>query len=143
MNVTREVILDLLPIYLAGEASPATRALVDEYLAGDPELAERVRVLGAEGFAPRADSALPPELELKALRRIQGRLALQRWLFGFGIMFIAFALSLEMTFNGARLTEFHFVMRDHPLGLGTLLVLGLGCFAAYFALRRREGGSGR
>jgi hypothetical protein len=33
MNVTREVILDLIPIYLANEASPATRALIDERLA--------------------------------------------------------------------------------------------------------------
>jgi hypothetical protein len=44
MNVTREVILDLLPVYLAGEASPATRALIEEYMEQDPELAQRLRV---------------------------------------------------------------------------------------------------
>jgi hypothetical protein len=30
MNIAREVILDLLPAYLSGEASPATRTLVEE-----------------------------------------------------------------------------------------------------------------
>ena len=50
MNVTREVILDLIPLYLAGDASPATRALIDEYLRQDPELAERVRSLSADNL---------------------------------------------------------------------------------------------
>ena len=40
MKVTRNVILDLLPLYLADEVSPETRALVEEYLETDPELAK-------------------------------------------------------------------------------------------------------
>ncbi len=44
MNVTREVILDLLPVYLSGEASPATRALVEEFLQQDAQLAQRIRM---------------------------------------------------------------------------------------------------
>ena len=59
MNVTREVILDLLPVYLAGEASPATRAFVEEYLKQDPELAQRIRLQWAENFAKVAPSATP------------------------------------------------------------------------------------
>jgi len=38
MNVTREVILDLLPVYLAGEASPDTRALIEEFVEQDLSL---------------------------------------------------------------------------------------------------------
>ena len=40
MNVAREVIVDLLPVYLSGEASPATRSLVEEYMKQDAELAQ-------------------------------------------------------------------------------------------------------
>ena len=69
MNVTREVILDLLPVYLAGEASPATRALIEEYMEQDKELAERIRVPWAESFAKITPPALPPSLELRSLRR--------------------------------------------------------------------------
>ena len=40
MTVSREVILDLLPLYLSDEASPDTRALVKEHLDHDPDLAQ-------------------------------------------------------------------------------------------------------
>ncbi|MBN1311731.1 MAG: hypothetical protein JXB30_09945 [Anaerolineae bacterium] len=39
-EITRDVIQDLLPLYLAGEASEDTAALVLEYLKIDPELEE-------------------------------------------------------------------------------------------------------
>ena len=39
MEITRNVILDLLPLYLAGETSVDTAALVENYLKTDPELA--------------------------------------------------------------------------------------------------------
>ena len=40
MEITRNVILDLLPLYLAEEVSEDTRNLVDEYLKSDLELAK-------------------------------------------------------------------------------------------------------
>jgi anti-sigma factor RsiW len=39
MKVTRNVIEDLLPLYLADEVSADTRTLVEEYLETNPELA--------------------------------------------------------------------------------------------------------
>jgi len=39
MTVTRDVILDLLPLYLSEEASSETRRLVKEHLDSDPDLA--------------------------------------------------------------------------------------------------------
>jgi anti-sigma factor RsiW len=39
MEVTRDVILDLLPLYLDGEVSTDTRALVEKFLETDPGLA--------------------------------------------------------------------------------------------------------
>ena len=39
MKITREVIYDLLPGYFAEEVSADTRALIDEFLATDPEFA--------------------------------------------------------------------------------------------------------
>ena len=43
MEITRNVILDLLPLYLAGEVSADTRALIETYLETDPELAKVAR----------------------------------------------------------------------------------------------------
>ena len=42
-EVTNDVILDLLPLYLAGEVSEATAALVREHLEADAELAETAK----------------------------------------------------------------------------------------------------
>jgi hypothetical protein len=54
MNVTREVIRDLWPLFEAGEASPDTRALVKEFLDNDPEFARQLRAQAAEPLPPAA-----------------------------------------------------------------------------------------
>jgi len=137
MNVTREVILDLLPVYLSGEASPATRALVEEYMKQDPDLAQRIRVQWADNFAKAVPSALPPDLELRSLRRTRSLLSWQRWLFGLGIAFSALSLSNEFSFEGGHLKEFHFLLRDYPAEFGICVALGLACWIAYFSIRHR------
>jgi hypothetical protein len=40
MEITRNVILDLMPLYMANEVSADTRALIEKYLETDPELAK-------------------------------------------------------------------------------------------------------
>jgi hypothetical protein len=136
MNVTREVILDLLPVYLAGEASPATRTLVEEYMKQDSDLAQRIRLQWSENFAKVVPSGLPPDLELRSLRRTRTLLGWQRWLFGFGIFFTAISLSNEFSFANGRFKEFHFLLRDYPVQVAICLTLGLACWIAYFSIRR-------
>ena len=137
MNVTREVVLDLLPLYLAGEASPATRVLVEEYLQQDPELARQIRDQWVENFSRIAPSSLPPELELRSLRRARRLVGLQRWLFALGLSLSLTALSGKFSFHGWHLYEAKLLLRDYPAMLGMLLGLGLACLAAYYILRRR------
>jgi hypothetical protein len=43
MEITRNVIIDLLPLYIENEASDDTKKLVREYLEKDPELAEMAK----------------------------------------------------------------------------------------------------
>jgi predicted anti-sigma-YlaC factor YlaD len=137
MNITREVILDLLPVYLAGEASPATRALVEEYLKQDTELAERIRLQWRDSLATAVPSALPPDLELRSLRRTRSLLSWQKWLFGFAIFFTAMSLSSQFSFEGSRLKDFHFLLRDYPIEFGICIALGLACWIGHYAIRRR------
>jgi hypothetical protein len=134
MNVTREVIVDLLPVYLSGEASPATRSLVEEYMKQDAELAQRVRLQWADSFAKLAP---PPELELRSLRRTHHLLALQKWLFGIGIGFFATALSFRFSSVGGHIQGPHFLLLDDPLAFAGCVAPGLACWIAYFIMRRR------
>jgi anti-sigma factor RsiW len=137
MDVPREVILDLLPAYLSGEASPATRTLVEEHMKQDAELAQRVGLLLTDNLAKAAAPVLSPELELRSLRRTQRLLGWQRWLFGLGIFFAAMLLSNEFSFEGGHFKEFHFLLRDYPAEFGVCVVLGLACWIAYLSIRRR------
>jgi len=61
-EVTRNVILDLLPLYVSGEVSTDTAALVREYLDSDSELAEVAKTMAQansnnEVPAPRSKEA--------------------------------------------------------------------------------------
>jgi hypothetical protein len=137
MNVTREVILDLLPVYLSGEASPATSSLVEDYMKQDKDLARQIRERWAENFAKASPSVLPPDLELKSLRRTKNLLGWQRWLFGFGIFFSVIPLSSEMVFAKGRPMEFHFLLYSSPVELSVCLTLAAACWIAYFVLRQQ------
>jgi hypothetical protein len=137
-DVPREVVLDLLPVYASGEASAATRALVEAHLAKDPDLARRLHE--ATGL-PRVTSSLPPELELRALRRTRGALALQRWLFGLAIAFTALTFTTQISFEHHRITRFRPLIFDYPREFGVCLALALGFWVAYHALRGRLRGS--
>ena len=40
MEVTRDIAIDLMPLYQSGEASQDTRAAIEEFLRRDPSLAQ-------------------------------------------------------------------------------------------------------
>ena len=97
MNVTRDVIYDLLPTYFAGDASMDTRSLVEEFFRSDPEfgrMAERFGKLLAErpnGAAIEADRA--KVVFDRARVRVKLRLAATVWALGaaFPLVMAAFA----------------------------------------------------
>ena len=60
MNLSSEVIRDLLPAYVAGEASADTCALVEESLAAHPELKAEAEALGTIPEVIPAGDAPPP-----------------------------------------------------------------------------------
>ena len=71
MKVTRDVILDLWPVYEAGEASADTRALVEQFLAEDPEFARLVREENGSHALSPSQASLPRDHEMETLRRTQ------------------------------------------------------------------------
>lgn len=140
MNVTREVILDLLPVVLSGEASVASRELVEEYLRHDPELAARVRSGGWEGI-PGTAVGPPPEVELRALGRTRRLLQVQKWLFALAWTFTALSLTSAISFDDHRVSRFRFLIVDYPGIFGPCLGVAVGCWIGYALLKRRLRGS--
>jgi hypothetical protein len=85
MKITADVISDLWPLYAAGEATPDSRALVEEFLAENPGAAERLR---RQFDVPVADVAIPPDAEAHALAQTKDRITGGGWLHGVRIVAI-------------------------------------------------------
>jgi len=137
MRVTQDVVMDLLPVYLAGEASPDTRELIEEFMRQDPDVASVVeaqkRELGSQQELLKSDCALSADHELRTLA--QTRLLMQRlkWLMALALMLTAFPFSF--------LSDEHhlifIIVRDQPL-LAIIAWLGaIVLWILYFVARRR------
>jgi hypothetical protein len=85
MEITRNVILDLLPLYLANEVSKDTRAIVEEYLETDPELADIAKQSAAVELPGNIPVPLTEEDKMKAYRK-------SRWLMFLVIVVLAFLM---------------------------------------------------
>jgi hypothetical protein len=91
VNVTRDVINDLWPLYAAGEASTDTRALVEAFLRADPEFAELLHRRDEEGLLGHELPRLPPDHEARALRRTKRLLHGWDWTLSLAMIFSCLA----------------------------------------------------
>lgn len=118
MNLTDDVIRDLLPLVHAGEASAETRALVEAYLASHPALAEEAK--RAEAWTLPQTTAVHDD-ERAALRRTKRLLSRRTWSMALGFGFTALPLSFR-----ASSDSFQFMLLpDHPWIVGLSLAAGL------------------
>jgi anti-sigma factor RsiW len=114
VEVTRNIVQDLLPLYLAGEVCPETRALVEEFLAHDATLAAEVERLKSDSLkqilAGGTNMALPQDHEAQTLARTRRELAHRSWNLGLAIAFTVFPFS--GTFAGGHVQWM--LVRDIP-----------------------------
>lgn len=99
MNVTREVITDLLPVYFSGEASADSKVLVEDYFRQDPDF-ERIARCAAtplETLRAAAPIAASSEKEKRDLESVLWGLQRRKWLFGLSLFFTLVPLSYFFT----------------------------------------------
>ena len=100
MNVTREVVTDLLPIYFSGEASGDTKVLVEDYFRQDPDF-ERIARSAAtplETLRAAAPIAAGPEKEKRDLESIRWRLRQRKRLFAGSLFLTLFPPHVHRSF---------------------------------------------
>jgi anti-sigma factor RsiW len=73
MNITRNVILDLLPLYVADEVSADTRALVEKYLETDSELANVAKKLSTMEKPKDIPAPISQNDQMKAYKKARRR----------------------------------------------------------------------
>lgn len=128
MTISRAIIDDLYPLYEAGEASPDSRALVEEYLAQNPGAAAALK--GVVNLPPVEP---PPDLESRALKRTT-RLLQQSSLAGAGALTLSFVPSAVSYIEHGRL---HLLYQDLPW-LATLFYLAaIGLWVRFALVCRR------
>ena len=66
MEISRNIIIDLLPLYIVDEVSPETRTFVENYLENDPELAEIARKISASKLLEEIPIPITKEHEMEA-----------------------------------------------------------------------------
>lgn len=110
MNVTRDVVRDLVTLDLAGEASEESRALIAEYLATDPDLAAQVDA--ARGLKLRLPPArpLPPDAERETLAETRALLRQRTSTIAMALLFTLLPLSFAFDEGGIRFL----VIPEHP-----------------------------
>jgi len=107
MNVTREVVTDLLPVYFSGEASGDTKVLVEDYFRQDPDF-ERIARNAAtplEALRAPAPIAAGPEKEKQDLESVRRGLRQRQWLFAGSLFLTLFPLSYYFTFTHGHLVS--------------------------------------
>src|SRR5262249_7923091 len=117
MNVTREVINDLWPVYAAGEASPDTRALVEAFLQKDPEFARLLQRRGEEALLKEVPPGLPPDREAQALRRTKRLLHGWDWLLFMAMIFSGFAFGRIVSDTSWDVSPVNFIIMASIAGV--------------------------
>ncbi|HXS97295.1 MAG TPA: hypothetical protein VN736_22010 [Candidatus Limnocylindrales bacterium] len=99
MNITREVVTDLLPIYFSGEGSSDTKSLVEEYFRDDPDFERMARSAGTPLETLRAAPPVPAgsEKEKRDLESVRCGLDRRKWLFGLSLFLTLSPLSFYFT----------------------------------------------
>jgi hypothetical protein len=106
MQVTRDIVIDLLPLYHSDEASKDSRAAIEEFLRKDPSLAQMAsQDAGTTGPATGAS-----ELERQTIARTRAAIRRRSWILGAAIWLTL--LPFSFAFRGGRVT--FFMLRDQP-----------------------------
>lgn len=124
-SIPRNIILDLLPVYIAGEASRETRELVEEFARGDAEIAGLIRAGTLDPGVIPSRANVPEALEMKTMKRIRGSIRRQMWYVALSTALILMIPLVAMVFTDqVDWTLFDFVvMGCLLLGTGFSFVL--------------------
>ena len=130
MNITRDVVKDLVAVYLAGEASADTRAVVEEWLRSDPELAAQVEGARSLGLPPAAAPA--PTVEKRAFDRARRRLNGRGFVLGAAIYFSTLPLTVTFGSDG-----FHGLLLEDWTARIPVLIVAAALWIVYWRMSGR------
>ena len=132
MNITRDIIIDLLPLYVSGECSPDTKQLVDKYLKDHPDLGQRAQEIAANPLPAAIPRQLKNGDEIKSLKKTRKRLKVRSVILAFALFFSLVPFSF-----GKIDGRSFFMIMDSPNIAIAYGSIGIGFWIVYFMMRRK------
>jgi len=140
MNIGQDVILDLLPLYVSGEASDETRQIIETYLREHPgvaslasEMAEAARLMDEPAAVPDLSNA-----QVRTLQRVRRAVQYRNGALGVALAYTLAPFSFVVSGGSFR----WLILDQYPQAAMTFLVLAVIFWGIYVYLRiqtRRSG----
>lgn len=131
MTITKDVIADLLPLYISDECSPDTKLLIDEYLKANPEFAMQIKQFSQNPLPNSIPHRLNKEDEMKTLAKTQRLIKRRTWLMGFAIFCTLAPFSVLHTGE-----KTYWLFLESPGSASVYAVLAVIFWAGYFMTKR-------
>lgn len=132
MTLEREVMDDLMAVYLAGEASRSTRELVEQYAREHPDYADALSS-AARLKVPEPPAHLAPDIEVATLNKTRRFVLLRSVFLGAALLFTLAPFLFHFGDDG-----FQWLLLGREPGLvWAFASLGAASWAAYWLMNRQ------
>ncbi len=133
MNVTKNIITDLLPLYYAEECSEDTKRLVEEYLQKNPELKEQAKYYSQNPLPKQVPQSLNKNDEMKSLVKTRKLLKVRSFVMGLAILCSLAPFSFHVTEG-----KFYWLMLTTSTGSALIYgIIAIISWTVYFTLKRK------
>ena len=131
MNITTEVITDLLPVYFAKECSQDTKLLVEEFFKANPEFERQ-----ASEFRSPFPNTIPQGLDKEDAIKLLGKI---RWLLRVRSYIMAFAILCSLAPFSFACTQgkFYWLYASSPNTAIIYGVVALALWVLYAVIKRK------
>ena len=133
MNINKDVITDLLPLYFSEECSAGTKQLVEEYFETNPDFEKWAKRLNNNPIPKDIPQNLQISDEMNSLLKTRRLLKARGLFMGFAIFFslvpFSFIFSEEHSF---------FMLLDAPLSALFFAICSIPLWIGYFIVKRKS-----
>ena len=136
MKVTDKVIMDLLPLYFADEASEDTKILVESYFNQHRDFAGKMQDRFTNKLPEDIPISFKPEDEMIVLKRTKRLLGFR----SISLFIAIFFTALPFSFGDVSWSEIegvHWLWAQYPAGAVISGIIGLMSWIGYFMIRNR------
>lgn len=131
-NVSRDVIMDLLPAFLSGEVSSDSRVLIENFTKQDPEFAAHVKNESKALLTQNVSVSMRRDREMEALHKTKRLISRRGWHLAFAIFFTLTAVSYQFGPKG-----FKWTWQDAPFVSVLSVAVGVFFWIVYFHSKHR------